>query len=273
MSFSPPALRLAVLIDADNTSPKAAQKLFSEIAKLGKADVKYICGTDASLAAWKGVLETHALTATQVQAGKNEADIAIVIKAMDLMHTKTFGGFCLVSSDKDFTRLAMRLKEENLAVYGFGKETAQPKFKESFDDFIPIYESANKKPLQKTAEVSVKKPPVKKEPIKTAPVKKTAAAQTAKPAATPPKAAAPIPKDVVGKVFAAYEELKKEAGGKDVTLSNFGTKLKTLGVDYKRYKNKHGKSHASLSKFLKSPELGFAIDVKAPSPCVKQKKP
>src|SRR3954470_22331450 len=119
--------RLAVLIDADNASARIAQGLFEEIAKLGEASVRRIYGdfSDAHLKSWTGILSTHAIMPHQnfaYTSGKNASDIALVIDAMDLLHSGRFDGFCLVSSDSDFTRLAARIREQGVDVYGFGEQ-------------------------------------------------------------------------------------------------------------------------------------------------------
>ena len=118
--------RLAVLIDADNASAKIAGRLFEEIAKIGEASVRRIYGdfSGPRLKPWADILAQHAIIPQQqfaYTAGKNASDIALVIDAMDLLHSGRFDGFCLVSSDSDFTRLASRIREQGLDVYGFGE--------------------------------------------------------------------------------------------------------------------------------------------------------
>ena len=107
--------RLAVLIDADNASAKIADGLFEEIAKIGEASVRRIYGDFSSprSKAWADILAKHAIIPQQQFAyisGKNASDITLVIDAMDLLHSGRFDGFCLVSSDSDFTRLAARIR-------------------------------------------------------------------------------------------------------------------------------------------------------------------
>ncbi len=121
-----PSAHLAVLIDAENASSKIAEALFTEIAKLGVAAGRRIYGdfSSASLKGWTEVLARWALQPQQNFAntrGKNSGDIALVIDAMDLLHSGRFDGFCLVSSDSDFTRLAARIREQGVPVYGFGE--------------------------------------------------------------------------------------------------------------------------------------------------------
>lgn len=133
--------KLAVLIDADNASPKIASGLFEEIAAIGEASVRRIYGdfSGARLKGWSEVLSTHAIMPHQNFAntvGKNASDIALVIDAMDLLHTGRFDAFCLVSSDSDFTRLAARIREQGIDVYGFGEAKTPASFRQACRRFI-----------------------------------------------------------------------------------------------------------------------------------------
>lgn len=133
--------RLAVLIDADNASPKIAAGLFEEIAAIGEASVRRIYGdfSGTRLKAWSDLLSTHAIMPHQNFAntvGKNASDIALVIDAMDLLHTGRFDAFCLVSSDSDFTRLAARIREQGVDVYGFGEAKTPGSFIKACKRFI-----------------------------------------------------------------------------------------------------------------------------------------
>ena len=132
---------LAVLIDADNVSHSLVEPLFAEIAKYGVASVKRIYGdwTSQRLAGWKQVLLSHAIQPIQqfgYTRGKNATDTAMIIDAMDLLYSNRFQGFCLVSSDSDFTRLASRLRESGMTVYGFGEEKTPESFVSACDKFI-----------------------------------------------------------------------------------------------------------------------------------------
>lgn len=124
--------RLAVLIDADNAQSSLIDGLLAEISKHGVASVKRIYGdwTKPLLKGWKDVLLQHAIQPIQqfsYTKGKNATDNAMIIDAMDLLYSNRFDGFCIVSSDSDFTRLATRIREAGLLVYGFGeKKTPQP---------------------------------------------------------------------------------------------------------------------------------------------------
>ena len=133
--------RLAVLIDADNAQPSITGGLLSEVAKYGVASVKRIYGdwTTPNLNGWKSILLEHSIQPFQqfrYTVGKNATDSAMIIDAMDLLYTKRFDGFCLVSSDSDFTRLASRIREEGLLVYGFGEKKTPKAFVSACDKFI-----------------------------------------------------------------------------------------------------------------------------------------
>ncbi len=133
--------RLAVLIDADNASAKIADGLFEEVAKYGEASVRRIYGdfSSARSKAWTDILSKHAIIPQQQFAyttGKNASDITLVIDAMDLLHSGRFDGFCLVSSDSDFTRLAARIREQGLDVYGFGEQKTPESFRQACFRFI-----------------------------------------------------------------------------------------------------------------------------------------
>lgn len=135
--------RLAILIDADNTSATYAHAIFEEVAKLGEANVRRIYGDFSSdrLRSWRGVMHPLAILPQQqfnYTVGKNAADIALVIDAMDLMHRSRLDGFCLVSSDSDFTRLAQRLREDGALVYGFGARKTPEAFRNACSRFIYI---------------------------------------------------------------------------------------------------------------------------------------
>ena len=134
---------LAVLIDADNASAAHARAIFEEVATLGEANVRRIYGDFAAerLKGWRKVIQPLAILPQQqfnYTKGKNAADIALVIDAMDLMHRGDLDGFCLVSSDSDFTRLAQRLREDGAAVYGFGAKKTPEAFRNACTRFIYV---------------------------------------------------------------------------------------------------------------------------------------
>ena len=132
--------RLAVLIDADNAQPSLIEGILAEVAKYGTASVKRIYGdfTSQQQSQWKRMLLRFSISPVQQFAytsGKNATDSALIIDAMDLLYTRRFDGFCLVSSDSDFTRLAQRLREEGLTVYGFGERKTPDPFVQACDKF------------------------------------------------------------------------------------------------------------------------------------------
>lgn len=132
---------LAVLIDAENASAKIADALFKEIAAIGEAAARRIYGDFSSpqMRGWTDVLARLAIQPQQNFAntkGKNAGDISLVIDAMDLLHSGRFDGFCLVSSDSDFTRLASRIREEGADVFGFGELKTPESFRQACTRFI-----------------------------------------------------------------------------------------------------------------------------------------
>jgi len=137
--------RLAVLIDADNTFNviPIIDELFEEISKFGDASVRRIYGdwTQQQLSRWKEILPKHAIQPMQQYAntkGKNATDSALIIDAMDLLYTAPLDGFCIVSSDSDFTRLAIRFRESGKLVYGFGEKKTPESLRAACNQFIYI---------------------------------------------------------------------------------------------------------------------------------------
>ena len=136
-----PTAKLAVLIDADNAQPSLAEGLLAEVAKYGTAHVKRAYGdwTGTHLKGWKEQLLEQSIQPIQqfgYTRGKNATDSAMIIDAMDLLYTGRFDGFCIVSSDSDFTRLAARIRESGLTVYGFGEKKTPDPFVAACDKFI-----------------------------------------------------------------------------------------------------------------------------------------
>jgi uncharacterized LabA/DUF88 family protein len=133
--------RLAILIDADNSNPARLPQLLAEIAKFGNASVRRAYGnwTSGHLGGWKNGLLTHSIQPIQqfnYTTGKNATDSALIIDAMDLLYGGHLDGFCIVSSDSDFTRLAARIREQGLTVYGFGERKTPQAFVAACDKFI-----------------------------------------------------------------------------------------------------------------------------------------
>lgn len=133
--------RLALLIDADNAAPDRLEPLLAEIAKVGSAIVRRAYGnwTSGQLGGWKATLLDHSIQPIQqfnYTTGKNATDSALIIDAMDLLYTGRFDGFCIASSDSDFTRLAARIREQGLTVYGFGERKTPQAFVNACDKFV-----------------------------------------------------------------------------------------------------------------------------------------
>ncbi|WP_372768086.1 NYN domain-containing protein [Lutibacter sp.] len=134
-------LKLAVLIDGDNIPSKYIKEMMEEIAKYGTPTIKRIYGdwTKPQLGKWKAILLENAITPIQQYGytiGKNATDSAMIIDAMDILYSNYVDGFCLVSSDSDFTRLATRLRESGMQVYGIGEKKTPDPFIVACDKFI-----------------------------------------------------------------------------------------------------------------------------------------
>jgi hypothetical protein len=133
--------KLAVLIDADNAQASVIQELLAEVSRYGTATIKRAYGdwTTTNLKGWKEVLHKMAIQPIQqfsYTTGKNSTDASLIIDAMDVLHAGSVDGFCLVSSDSDFTRLATRIREAGLVVYGFGERKTPEPFVAACDKFI-----------------------------------------------------------------------------------------------------------------------------------------
>ena len=159
-----PTLRLAVLIDADNAQATVIDALLAEIAGFGEATVKRIYGdfTSTASASWKKVLQQYAIKPVQQFAystGKNATDSTLIIDAMDLLYTRKFDGFCLITSDSDFTGLAMRLREEGLTVLGFGEKKTPDAFRNACHRFVftEVLRSSSAAPPPATPKSEIKR--------------------------------------------------------------------------------------------------------------------
>jgi uncharacterized LabA/DUF88 family protein len=136
-------LRLAVLIDAENVPYKNIRGILEEVAKYGTPTIKRIYGdwTKSTLSGWKNSLLENAITPIQqysYTSGKNSSDSALIIDAMDILYSEKVGGFCIISSDSDFTRLATRLREAGMKVFGIGERKTPSAFIVACDKFIYI---------------------------------------------------------------------------------------------------------------------------------------
>jgi len=223
--------RLAVLIDADNAQAAVIEGLLAEVAKYGLASVKRIYGdfTSQQLGQWKKVLLKHSISPVQQFAytvGKNATDSSLIIDAMDLMYTGRFDGMCLVTSDSDFTRLAQRLREEGLTVYGFGERKTPDAFVQACDKFVYTE-------VLRAEEAAPAPPKPAQKPAKKAAAKVPQA--SAKPAAVPapaapaPKPAGPLPLPL-DLIRQAIEEASDDEGW--AHLGTMGSYLNKVRPDF-----------------------------------------
>jgi uncharacterized LabA/DUF88 family protein len=168
----PRAPRLCVLIDADNVPAHYAEAIFEEVASLGEASVRRIYGDWSAqrLNKWAEKVAALGLVADQQFSntkGKNASDIGLVIAAMDFLHSGLFDGFVLVSSDSDFTRLAARIREQGLDVYGIGEKKTPEAFRMACKRFIYVENLVPAEPMRSTAP-QVAKPDAPAEPARAA---------------------------------------------------------------------------------------------------------
>src|SRR4051812_30789716 len=155
-------LRLAVLIDADNVPYSNVKGMLEEIAKYGTPTFKRIYGdwTKPTIAGWKSVLLQNAITPIQQYSytvGKNASDSAMIIDAMDILYTGRVDGFCIISSDSDFTRLALRLREAGMKIIGMGEKKTPEPFIVACDKFIYIEILTAAKPIKRVRPDKVEK--------------------------------------------------------------------------------------------------------------------
>ena len=205
-------LRLAVLIDADNVPYSNIKEMLEEIAKYGTPTFKriYADWTKPTVSGWKGVLLESAITPIQqysYTSGKNSSDSAMIIDAMDILYSGRVDGFCIVSSDSDFTRLAIRLREAGMKVFGIGQKKTPVPFISACDKFI--YIEILKTGDEETAVVSPKKSRSKKVPRAKAPEPEPVIAA---PVITEPAPLDKVDKDVVKLIADSINDLGDEEG-------------------------------------------------------------
>lgn len=209
-----PTLRLAVLIDADNAQAAVIEGLLAEIARYGEATVKRIYGdfTAPTSASWKKVLQQYAIKPMQQFAyttGKNATDSTMIIDAMDLLYTRKFDGFCLITSDSDFTGLAIRLREEGITVLGFGEKKTPMAFRNACNKFV-FTEVLRPAPPEESGKMETKK--------KVVPTKQPQSTQSEK---------SKIPQKFI---LAALEQSTDDNGW--AQLGTFGSYLTKLQPDF-----------------------------------------
>jgi NYN domain/OST-HTH/LOTUS domain len=246
--------RLAVLIDADNAQASIIEGLLAEIARYGVASVKRIYGdwTSSHANSWKNSLLKHSINPVQqfpYTTGKNATDSTMIIDAMDLMYTGRFDGFCIVSSDSDFTRLAQRLREEGLMVFGFGEKKTPESFVAACDKFV--YTEVLRPEVAPAIPAPAKPQPASKstKPVvtKTSPVK-AAEITSAKPVATV------LPIKLIRQ---SIEEESDENGW--AHLSAVGSYLTKIRPDF----DPRLYGHAKLSNLFKKNAQYFSVEERA----------
>ena len=236
---------LAVLIDADNAQAAIVEGLFEEIARYGIASVKRMYGdwTSPQLGSWKKLMLEHSIQPIQQFAytkGKNATDSSLIIDAMDLLYTRRFDGFCLVSSDSDFTRLAARLREEGMTVYGFGEEKTPKPFVSACDKFI--YTEILRAEVVHEAAV----------PGDKAPGPASAQAGPQKPAAAPPRQPK-VPVEFIAKIL---DDIADEDGW--AQLGALGTNISKLRSDF----DSRLYGHTKLSGLIRSQGKWFELETR-----------
>lgn len=222
-------MRLAVLIDGDNAPRDCLKGIMEEIAIYGTPMIKRIYGDWAShgLSSWKTTLLENAVTPKQQFAyttGKNATDSAMIIDAMDILYTGKTDGYVLVSSDSDFTPLAIRLRESGMYVIGIGEEKTPKAFVQACDKFIrvEVIRDKYKKPAKSAGKSAAKSASARKSTAKAAdkPEKAPAAKTTAKKAAAAPaETKPPVPEDIINLIADSVADLADDDW---IDMSNLG---------------------------------------------------
>ena len=234
-------LRLAVLIDADNVPRNSMKAIMEEAAIYGTPTIKRIYGdwTSPNVGAWKGVLLENAVTPIQQYSyttGKNSTDSAMIIDAMDILYEGKTDGFCIVSSDSDFTRLAIRLREAGMKVIGMGEQKTPVSFRVACDKFIYIEviraaqqdrEKAAQPKAAKAENKSKKKKTGKQETSK-APEKAEASPAPAAP--LPDKKNGKVPEEIVKLIADSVSDIADEDGW--ASMGELGTLLLKKQPDF-----------------------------------------
>lgn len=210
--------KLAVLIDADNASAKDIKNILGELTKYGEATVKRIYGnfTSTQNSQWKKALNELAIKPMhqyEFTTGKNATDGFMIIDAMDLLYTNRFDGFAIVSSDSDFTALAIRIKEQGATVYGFGKKQTPEAFRNACSHFTYV-ENLNGYEESTSMDAISLPQPKKTETKKTSSQKK----QTAKPSIS-------LPLDKIKQIFDSIDT-------EWITAAQLGSRLKLIQTDF-----------------------------------------
>ena len=213
-------LRLAVLIDADNASRTAMRDVMAEIAVYGTPTIKRIYGdwTTPNMTSWKPILLENAISPIQqygYTTGKNSTDSAMIIDAMDILYTGRVDGFVLVSSDSDFTRLAVRLREAGMKVYGMGERKTPSAFIVACDKFVYIEVIRDAAEKARTGETRKPEPPKLERPAKEPAARgsrRQKKAEEPPPVPAEPEPAQSVPPEVIMLIADSLEMLGDEDG-------------------------------------------------------------
>jgi hypothetical protein len=239
--------KIAILIDGDNAQANLLPQMLVETGKYGLVTVRRIYGdwTTSSMNSWKDVLNYHAVQPVQqfrYTIGKNATDSAMIIDAMDLLHVGVVDGFCLVSSDSDYTRLATRIRETGVFVMGIGEKKTPKPFVNACDVFVY---TSNLVAEHKVARPAPQKQTRRKKPVSTSAVASAATTAVASPA-IPPVPEAENENDPMPLIHQAYEIAQQEDGW--ARLDHMGNALYQLdpGFDPRTY------GHRQLSRLIAS---------------------
>lgn len=250
--------KMAVLIDGDNAESSLVEQVLAEAGRYGKVTVKriYADWTNTNMRGWKEQVNTHAIRPIQkfsYTTGKNSTDSALIIDAMDLLHSKLVDGFCIVSSDSDYTGLAHRIREEGLFVMGIGRSHTPEAFIKACENFtyaeilIPADEkTVLPKPVKKAATQRPKKAATKKAVVESEPLPTPKAEEPANVLPTPAAPAAPeniglhligslkqsgIKPIDFGQIDTAFRMVASEDNG-EALLSDFGVALRRVDSSF-----------------------------------------
>lgn len=247
--------KFAILIDADNISSKKIKPVLDEIANYGIPTIKRIYGdfTNSKLAAWKDTLLENSIIPIQqyaYTAGKNATDAALIIDAMDLLHKEAVDGFCIVSSDSDFTRLASRLRESGKEVLGFGEQKTPQPFVKSCDKFTYVEILGSETPAEETPQPQ----PTPSKTVKNS-TKPASATTKEKPAAdTTPLGIRSIDKKLKTLVRNAIDAVADDTGW--VSLGMIGNLISKKMPDF----DSRNYGYTKLSSLMKA--LGDVVETK-----------
>lgn len=246
--------KIAILVDGDNAQPKMLKLILEEVSvKYGKATIRRIYGdwTDSKMKGWKNAVNELSFDPRQkftYTIGKNSTDGALIIDAMDILHSKLVEGFCIVSSDSDFTGLAKRIREEGVTVIGMGKKTTPKAFIQSCEVFTFI-ENLSAEPVPPMTEPVLVSPPAEEDlpkAIPAAPARKSKVKTKAKPKQSP------IPAEIAELLNKAFHSIVNE--NEETNLAELGSAIKRLdpSFDVRTY---------GVNSFLKFLRLADIFDI------------